>query len=336
MGRADVRIAVIGAGIAGLACAHELARADARVTVFERSRGLGGRLATRRQGDYAFDHGAQFVTARSRAFGRYAEAAVRASVLDVWRPRIMEDERSWAAPIEDWWIGKPGMSALVRPLARGLEIQGGVSVHEVLPSHRGWELQTDSGRQSAVYRAIGVAVPAPQAAGLLGPYGGTFRHLADVRMAPCWTAMYAFDPPLDTGAEARRWTSGPLVWAACNSSKADRLRRPQCWVVHASSTWSRANLERDPDEVALAMLRSFEDAIGRALPAPVYSTAHRWRHALVEQPLGLPCLVDEEMGAGACGDWCIAPRVEAAFESGRSLAHSLLSIVGLSARVSRA
>ena len=72
----DVRIAVIGAGMAGLACAQELLRADAKVTVFERSRGLGGRLATRRQGDLAFDHGAQFVTARSRPFVGYAQAAV--------------------------------------------------------------------------------------------------------------------------------------------------------------------------------------------------------------------------------------------------------------------
>ena len=55
-----VQIAVIGAGIAGLACARELARADAKVTVFEKSRGLGGRLGTRRQGNFAFDHGAQF------------------------------------------------------------------------------------------------------------------------------------------------------------------------------------------------------------------------------------------------------------------------------------
>jgi predicted NAD/FAD-dependent oxidoreductase len=228
------------------------------------------------------------------------------------------------------------MSALVRPLARNVEIQSGISVHELLPSQRGWELQTDSGRQSDVYRAIGVAIPAPQAAGLLGPFGGTFRHLADVRMAPCWTGMYAFDPPLKMMvAEARRWTSGPLVWAACNSSKADRLLRPQCWVVHASANWSRSHIDRNPDDVALALLKAFEDAIGHALPLPAYSTAHRWRHALVEEPLGLPCLVDEEMGAGACGDWCIAPRVEAAFESGRSLAHSLLSMVGLSARVSR-
>ena len=88
-------------------------------------------------------------------------------------------------------------------------------------------------------------------------------------------------------------------------------------------------------EASRLLLHAFAEAVGRALPPPVHASAHRWRHALVETPVGLPCVVDEEIGAGACGDWCIAPRVEAAFESGRSLAHSILSMVGLSARVPR-
>jgi predicted NAD/FAD-dependent oxidoreductase len=331
----DVRIAVIGAGMAGLACAHTLARSDVKVTVFERGRGLGGRLATRRQGDLAFDHGAQFITARNRSFVNYAQAAVRAGVLDTWRPRVMEDDRAWPTPIDDWWIGTPGMSALLRPLARNLDVVTGVAVHELLPGQRGWELQTDSGRQNEVFRAVAVAVPAPQAVSLLGPHGRAFRHIGDVRMGPCWTGMFAFDPPLDLGAEARRWTRGPLVWAACNSHKAQRLRRPQCWVVHASTNWSREHLELDAQAAVTLLLRAFSEAVGRALPTPVFATAHRWRHALVEQPLGLPCLVDEEISAGACGDWCVAARVEAAYESGYSLAHSLLSMVGLSARMTR-
>ena len=331
----EVRIAVVGAGIAGLACAQELARADVKVTLFERSRGVGGRLATKRVGDLAFDHGAQFVTARSRTFARYAEVAVRAGALDRWRPRLMEDDRRWEQPIEDWWVGKPGMNALVRPLARNIELRGSVAVHELLPGQRGWELQTDSGRHNEVFQAVAVAIPAPQAAGLLGPYAGAFRHLSSVQMAPCWTGMFAFDPPLDLGAEARRWTKGPIVWAACNSSKPDRWRSPQCWVVHASSGWSRQHLELDAAEIAQLLLREFAEAVGGTLPRPAHAAAHRWRHALVEQPLGVPCLVDDEMAAGACGDWCIAPRVEAAFESGRSLAHSLLSIVGLTARATR-
>ncbi len=328
-------IAVIGAGIAGLTCAHELARADAKVTVFERSRSLGGRLGTRRQGNFAFDHGAQFVTARSRAFVKYAEVAARAGASVPWKPRVVEDDRSWAEPIEEWHVGAPGMSAFVRPLARGIDLQAGVSVHELLQGQRGWELQTDSGRESRIFDAIAVAVPAPQAMTLLGPHGRAFRHLTDVRMAPCWTVMMAFDRPAGIGWQVKRWTRGPLAWAACDTSKPQRPGGPECWVVHAAPAWSRQHLEADAQEAARLLLHEFSNSLGVTLPPPVFLLAHRWRHALVEQPLGLPCLVDEEMAAGACGDWCIAPRVEAAFESGRALAHSLLSMVGLSAPVSR-
>jgi len=324
-----VRIAVIGAGIAGLACARELARADAKVTVFEKSRGLGGRLGTRRQGNLAFDHGAQFITARSRPFVKYAEIAARAGVLQRWSPRILEDDRLWEAPVEDWYVGQPGMSALVRPMSRNVVLQSGVGVHEIIQSQRGWELQTDAGRQNHIFDAIAVAVPAPQALSLLGSQGRTFQHLHEVRMAPCWAGMFAFDQPLDVGADVRRWTQGSLTWAACDSSKPNRPPGLHCWVVHASVPWSRQHLEADATEVAQLLLHEFAAATGVRLPAPAHAQAHRWRHAFVEQALGLPCIVDEEIAAGACGDWCIAPRVEAAFESGRSLAHSLLPIVGL-------
>jgi hypothetical protein len=330
-----VEIAVIGAGVAGLACAQELARADVQVTVFERSRGLGGRLGTRRQGDFAFDHGAQFVTARGPSFLKYVEVAARAGAAAKWQPHFLEDERASESPSEEWHVGMPGMSAFVRPLARNLDLQTGVSVHELLQGQRGWELQTDSGRQNRIFDAVAVAIPAPQALTLLGPHGRAFRHAKDVKMAPCWTALLAFDRPVGAGGEARRWTRGPLAWAACDSSKPRRPGGPQCWVVHAAPAWSREHLEADAEETAGLLLREFAVALGTSLPPPVFQLAHRWRHAFVEQPLGRPCLLDEEIRAGACGDWCIAPRVEAAYESGRALAHSLLSTVGLSAPVPR-
>jgi renalase len=329
------KIAVIGGGIAGLACARELARADARVTVYERFRALGGRLGTFRRGNLAFDHGAQFVTARSRAFLKYIGVAERASAVAPWKPSILEDGRAWPEPIEDWRVGLPGMSGFLRPLARGLEVRSGISVHELVPSQRGWELQTDAGRQDAIYNAIAVAVPAPQALSLLGGHGRAFRHLTEVRMTPCWATMLTFAQPLDLGAQVRRWTSGPLSWASCDSSKPQRPNGHQSWVLHASPAWSQENLQGEAPEIARRMLGEFAAAVGMELPEPDFLAAHRWRHALVEQPLGLPCLVDEEMAAGACGDWCIAPRVEAAFESGRALAYSLLSMVGLSAPLVR-
>jgi len=332
---AEIHIAVVGAGIAGMSCAAELGRADARVTVFERSRGLGGRLATRRERGSAFDHGAQFVTARSRPFSRYMQVAVNAGVSARWRPRLSEDTRRWDEPIEDWYVGVPGMSALVRPLGRNARILNGTAVHYLHPREGGWELQTDTGRHSQIFDAVAIAIPAPQALTLLAPHARTFRHLTDVVFAPCWSAMLAYDEAPPVPAEAMRWTQGPIAWAASHGSRPGRKLIPHSWVLHASAEWSRAHLEADAREAAQRLCNAFARAVDLTLPVPVLLQAHRWRYAQVVQPLGLPCLVDQETATGACGDWCIAPRVEAAFESGRTLAHSLLSIVGLTAPLHR-
>ena len=329
-------VAVVGAGVAGLACAAELVRADVAVTVLERARGLGGRLATRRHGALSYDHGAQFITARSRPFVKYVTVSRNAGAAAAWAPSIVEDgHRNWDAPIEDWYVGTPGMSGVVRPLARSLTVQTGTFVHELLRRENGWEIETDTGRRLGPYGAVVAAIPAPQALSLLAPHGRSFRHLISVQMAPCWSLMVSFERTLSVGNDVFRWTHGPLSLAARQASKPGRPPDPGSWVIHATPQWSREHLEADAQEAAQLLLHAFATALGSGLPVPAWLHAHRWRHAMVEQSLGLPCLLDADLAAGACGDWCIAPRVEAAFESGRAMAHSLLSMQGKFVPVAR-
>ncbi len=78
------RWAVIGGGMAGLAAARRLVGAGCEVRLVDKSRGVGGRMATRRAEGHQFDHGAQFFTARGDGFSREVEALVAAGGVAGW------------------------------------------------------------------------------------------------------------------------------------------------------------------------------------------------------------------------------------------------------------
>jgi hypothetical protein len=313
--------AVVGAGLAGLACARALAEAGVAVTLFDKGRAAGGRLATRRVETggrrLGFDHGAQYLTARGPSFATVLEAhAVR------W-PAVADREAH---------VGTPGMSALPRALAAGLDLRPSRSVVGLARRERGWILRHHEGdlargpapdrppEEAGPFDAVAVAVPHAQAAPLLPP--ALAASLAPVRVAPCWALLVAFDAPVPL-PDAVRPDSGPLVWAARDSAKPGRTAEAECWVVHAGPDWSRTTLERRAEEVAPELLAAFAGLAG-ALPPALHLAAHRWRYALVESPLGAPCLVDPSLRIGAAGDWCLGPRAEHAWDSGTALAAALL------------
>ena len=316
-----LRIAVIGAGMAGLACAGALHRSGAVVALFDKSRRVGGRLATRRVDGLLFDHGAQYATVRDPAFAA-AMAAMAAK----------GQAAPWPAAGGDRWCGVPGMSAM----ARHMEQEGVGALHAgrhvAFLHHDGgaWRVRhrdasdtrpglvSDAGGEVAgPFDRVAVALPAPQAAGLLQPHA--FAAEADrAPMAPCWAAMLVFDEAA-TAPDLLRPEAGPLRWIARDSSRPGREAAPECWVAHATPEWSRAHLKQPAEAVLAALHAAFTKETGIRAAAR-FAAVHRWRYALAEAPLGVPALWDGDAGLGVCGDWCLGARVEAAFLSGRALA----------------
>lgn len=315
------RIAVIGAGMAGLACARTLHAAGVEVTVFEKGRRPGGRLATRRRDGFSFDHGAQYATAKGAAFQAFLADA--GDLVAPWDP----------AAAHPRWVGVPGMSAF----AQAAEQRG---IGRLLPQRHvsflqraadGWQLRhldaattkpgtvIDEGARAGPFDRVVLALPAAQAARLLTALDHTFAAaVAAVVTAPCWTLMLAFAERQE-GPDTRT-LEGPLDWIARDSSRPGRSVLPDGWVANAGPAWSRSNLEREPDLV-LADLQALFRAETGIDAAPAYAAVHRWRYARTETPLGQACLWDPT-GLAVCGDWCLGARVEAAFDSGRAAAEA--------------
>jgi hypothetical protein len=302
-----MRVGVIGAGMAGLACADALAERGHSPTLFDKGRGPGGRMSTRRvERDGAtlgFDHGAQYFTARDPGF----------------RARVAEWERAgvaarWPAAGPDAWVGTPGMNAPVRAMAGAHDVRWGSRVEAVRRDGAGWRL--DGAAAEGAFDAVVVAAPSEQAATLLAPAPGFAALAAASRTLPCWTLMAAFDAPLPIPGDAMR-DLGAVGWAARDSAKPGRAPGER-WVVQAGPDWSTAHLEETPETVAPALLELFAREAGVDLPRPAHLQAHRWRYARSRPATdSAGALWDASLRIGACGDWLLAPRVEAAWLSGR-------------------
>jgi predicted NAD/FAD-dependent oxidoreductase len=317
-------VAVIGAGMAGLACARVLHAAGLRVTVFERSSTVGGRVATRRVNGLAFDHGAQYVRVRDESFGAYLNFAEQTGAVAPWRPCLEAYNRDQCA---EWLVGTPGMQSLVLPLAAGLDIRCRAPICGLgKTSDEHWLVHTNAGQTAGPFEAIAVAIPAPEAAELLEDVPLLGTALAPVVMAPCWSAMIALAQPLGTWPDLVMPTRGPIAWAARDSSKPARSLDSERWVLHARSDWTEHNLDEQQQWVAQDLLVEFARLSG-ALPPVQHLAAHCWKYARVIRPLGTTCLWDAGQRIGACGDWCIDARVEAAWQSGTALGHAIASVM---------
>jgi len=308
-----MRVAIIGAGMAGLACAERLRAGGHAVTAWDKGRGPGGRMATRRidtpTGAVAFDHGAQYFTARDPDY--------IARVADWERHGIVA---RWPAAGAHAWVGTPAMNAPIRAMADAGDVRFGVRIEALVRDGDRWGVR-GAGVSEDGYDAVVIAVPAEQVAALVGAHAPAFAAQAEaVRAQPCWTAMLAFDAPLMGVPDVLR-DRGAVDWAARNSAKPGRTG-PEAWVVHATPDWSAAHLEEDAATVLPQLMAAFAAAAGIALPAPIVATAHRWRYAR-SGTLGCDALWNGALGIGLGGDWLTGPRVEAAWLSGRRLAEAM-------------
>lgn len=325
-------IAVIGAGLAGLVCASRLSEAGFQVRVFDKSRGVSGRMSTRRGEGWQADHGAQYFTASDPAFVKQVQLWEQAGVVKVWRPQIHvagSTLRGSGASDVVRYVGVPAMTAPARALATGLDVHLQATVQSVQRLPQGWRVQVaEQAAQAAcerVFDAVVLAVPAPQAVPLLEPCApGLAAQASQAVMNPCWSLIARFDKPCNCGFDAAFANEGPLRWVARDSGKPGRPDT-ETWVIHASPEWSAQHLEDAPDDVAEQLVDAFVALGGRAPEAVV---AHRWRYAQAAKPLAMPFLYDAGLGLGICGDWLTTGTVEGAWTSGAALAAQLVQRTG--------
>jgi renalase len=347
-----MKIAIIGAGISGLACAQALNQhfehfqnrgglnQGGHITIFEKSRGPSGRASTRKADTWQADHGAQYFTARSNEFNAQVQAWIKQGVVSPWkgRIRVLQDQLPTdQAPLDQFpaglapsesvtrYVGSPTMTAPAQAMAAGQNLQTNTTVNNLRQVDQGWQIHSqEEGWLSPLFDLVVFSIPQPQ----LAPFAGFFSQsvasaMHSVQFHACHAVMLQYSKALDLGFDGLFANQQAVSWVSRNNSKPGRSGQ-ESWVVHFSAGYSQQHLEAPPEDT-IALAGQFMQA--RGAPAQAGATLHRWRYALAEPSLTQGVLIDAQQRIIICGDWLAGGRIEGAWKSGNAAAQAVCEII---------
>ncbi|MEM0982921.1 MAG: NAD(P)-binding protein [Planctomycetota bacterium] len=321
VGAEPLRVAVVGGGIAGLACARALHDQLCDVTVYDRGRAPTGRMSTRRVtlddgSEITFDHGAPYFEVADPRLGRYARSWIQDGVAAAWKPTGRDDTHPLI-------VGAPTMSAIPEHLAVDLQVRRSMTVTTADWSGSSWTLGLEShdGVQldpPQSFDALVLAMTPVQAARLV-------EGVVDpkTRMDPVWVAMVLTDAT--EGPDLRTFDDHPILDHAVRDSAKPGRAVPdgrETWVVHAKSGWSAERLDTDRDDIAAEIASAFTETTDAGVHL---AKGHRWSQCRRTERSIERCAIDTDRKLVICGDGFGGTGVESAFLSAGAAAGRVLS-----------
>lgn len=320
MGNPDV--IVVGAGLAGLTCATHLQSAGHSVLVLDKSRGIGGRVATRRYEDTCIDHGLPAWEHQGSATQALCENLRAAGVIRaLGLPATCPEQ--FASPL--------GMTQGMKWLARELNLFRSWRLARLNVTAIGWQLTNTEPEIAPLYAPrVVLAIPAPQAIEILQTIPLRRELLAplhSVQFHPCLTVMAGYER-LDLSRVAFRTPSPEPRLAVIIADGHKRSPEMQTTLVlHSSPAFAQKHLDA-PDYAEQAQQTLLPLAAKQlqlsAIATPDWVQVHRWRYARTRQPFGAPYWsAPTRYPLVCCGDWCLGDRAEDALISGQAAARWL-------------
>ena len=324
-----MKVAIIGAGVSGLTAAHHLTTRGLRVEVFEKSRGLGGRLATKRLDWGHMDTGAQYFTARDPRFVQKVKTWQQAGVVEPWPftpHRINSEGALLPSPDQTLrYVGVPGMNNLAHALADSLTVHRNQCISQLARNKGYWALVSDSGDQFSDYDWVIVSAPAKQSRVLLSGHTPIAEQISSELLEPCLALVIATSGHAPEAVQGI-FGDGTVGWVSRLSAKPQRVKDAaydDLWLLHFSSEYSAnydSSAANDIGPIGLEWLQNAIDTLpNQKQQKPlqiVNSCQHYWRFARMaksaQQP---PTLIDKTNHLAAIGDWSCGGRIEGAYLS---------------------
>lgn len=325
------KIAIIGAGISGLSIAKLLEK-NADITLFEKSRGVSGRLSTRRIDSYVFDHGAQYFTARTDEFKKFLDPLFKVNVVEKWTPRYMKFNllsTKTSELIEDQevrYVGTPNMNSICKYLAEGLNVKLNTRIISIKKDDK-WSLTDENENEYHYFDWVISTAPSPQTTALFSKEFIHYDHIKSIDMIGAFALMLGFQNPIKHKFDAAHILNSDISWISFNNTKPKRFLDNTSIVIHSSHEFFDKNLHTETDVIISNLLREASYVIGHDLSCADCKLLHPWRYANITTEDKMHSLIDTDLFIAASGDWSAGGRVEGAFVSAYRVANRIKELL---------
>jgi renalase len=312
------KIAIIGTGISGLIAANELNKySNVEITFFEKSKGVGGRIATRYHEEWEFDHGCPYFEAETSEFTTFLQPLIKKGIIAQWQPKVVDQTGHVITNNNKYFLGIPKMNSLPKALASSCNVHFEKKITKMEYLQNQWHLTDEKSQQYSGFDFVITSTPPAQAYDIISDNCSYKNSLHNYEMLPQFACMLGFNT-LHTNFDIMQVQNSKIEKIVLNHKKNGRMNKPSL-VIYSSIAWASENIDTDKTQIGNELLLELEYLLKQELEPHMVQT-HRWLYSRAKNKSDPLFLSDDNLNMLSCGDWLSNGTIEGAFLSGMKTA----------------
>ncbi len=281
------KIAIVGAGISGLTLGTMLQEKGIDVQVFDKGRGVGGRMSSRRTDWGYIDHGTQYFGLTNSDFRKFLNNY--GEVLLPWKGKFATWEKGTF--LEDnstqiRYVPTKAMNHLCKYLGGDITVKLDTRIVKLVKKAQGWTLVDQHDNSYPNFDCVVITAPPAQTLDLLASHTTITEKFSDIQMLPCYSLMIIPEVKMNLPFDGTKFVHPVLGWVSNNDSKPLR-QNSGAIVIQSNFNFAQNNLNTDKEKVTQTILEATETVFDIKFPSYNYKSLHLWRYALPAQPNSL-------------------------------------------------
>ena len=324
-------VAVIGAGITGATLAN-LLKKKVTITIFEKSRGVGGRMATRRADPFQFNHGAQYFKVKNKEFKNFLQPLMlnkiikplEANQIEILNKKIIKSTKICN---KKYFTAESKMNSVVKYfINNNFSIKLLCKIEKTVKENDKWFVIDSDQVSYGPYDWLFITIPPYQATEILYDNFKFLDIIKNIKMRSCYSLMLGFDKIKEFNFDTALFLDEDVAWLFIRK-KIFKNKKYYNLLINSSYNFAEKNINSSKDELSDYLIKQVSDILKYDLNNFKHKALHFWKYAMLEKKNNLGSLLDEDLKVIVCGDWCMNGKVEGAFLSAKDAVNKLLKYV---------